>query len=122
MVTFPSWCQRCLRSFCSRNFTYASRRKDDNWRVLVLAAVRGALIGSAGSEVVNGGWGVFVLFVVLTLVPTPPVRADVVVYGRTESSLFVDISGTITNLDSKTFESAIQDLGGRRLYTRLDSV
>src|SRR5262245_29312727 len=55
------------------------------------------------------------------LLPTPRVRADVVVYDRTESALFVDISGTITNLDSKTFESAIQDLGSRRLYTRLDS-
>src|SRR5262245_47562775 len=56
------------------------------------------------------------------LLPTPRVRADVVVYDRTESALFVDISGTITNLDSRTFENAIQDIGGRRLYTRLDSV
>ena len=69
----------------------------------------------------NRGWIVSILSVVLILVPTPPVRADVVVYDRTESSLFVDISGTITSLDSKTFESAIQDLGGRRLYARLDS-
>jgi hypothetical protein len=50
------------------------------------------------------------------------VRADVFVHDRTESSLFVDISGTVTNPDSKTFESVIQDLGSRRLYVRLDSV
>lgn len=67
------------------------------------------------------GWAVSILSVALIFVPTPLVRADVVVYDRTESSLFVDISGTITSLDQKTFENAIQDLGGRRLYTRLDS-
>jgi hypothetical protein len=54
--------------------------------------------------------------------PTSLVRADVFVHDRTESSLFVDILGTITSQDSKTFENAIQDLGSRRLYTRLDSV
>ena len=70
----------------------------------------------------NRGWAVSILSVVLTLVPTSLVRADVFVHDRTDSSLFVDISGTITNLDSKTFESAIQDLGSRRLYARLDSV
>ena len=68
------------------------------------------------------GWAVLILSVVLTFLPTPLVRADVVVFDRTESSLFVDISGTITNLDAKTFEDAIQDLGSRRLYIRLDSV
>jgi hypothetical protein len=68
------------------------------------------------------GWIVFILSFILTFVPTPRVRADVVVYDRTERSLFVDISGTITNLDPKTFESATQDMGGRRLYVRLDSV
>ncbi|MBX9777442.1 MAG: hypothetical protein K2Y71_23940 [Xanthobacteraceae bacterium] len=36
--------------------------------------------------------------------------------------MFVDVSGTITSQDSKTFETVIQELGGRRLYTRLDSV
>jgi hypothetical protein len=55
-------------------------------------------------------------------VPTSLVRADVSVHGRTDSSLFVDILGTITNQDPKTFENAIQDLGSRRLYARLDSV
>ena len=70
----------------------------------------------------NRGWTVSILSVVLIFVPTPLVRADVVVYDRTESALFVDISGTITNLDAKTFENAIQDLGSRRLFTRLDSV
>jgi ATP-dependent protease ClpP protease subunit len=68
------------------------------------------------------GWTVSILSFVLILMPPPLVRADVFVYDRTESALFVDISGTITNLDPKTFENAIQDLGGRRLYTRLDSV
>jgi ATP-dependent protease ClpP protease subunit len=68
------------------------------------------------------GWAVSILSVVLTFVPPSLVRADVVVYDRTETSLFIDISGTITNLDAKTFEDAIQDLGSRRLYIRLDSV
>jgi hypothetical protein len=68
------------------------------------------------------GWVVSILSVVLTLLPMPLVRADVVVFDRTDSSLFVDISGTITTLDAKTFENAIQDLGSRRLFTRLDSV
>ena len=68
------------------------------------------------------GWAVSILSVVLTFVPPSLVRADVFVYDRTEASLFIDISGTITNLDPKTFEDAIQDLGSRRLYTRLDSV
>ena len=67
------------------------------------------------------GWIVSILLV-LTLLPTPRVRADVVVFDRTESSLFVDISGTITNLDAKTFENTILDIGSRRLFTRLDSV
>ena len=49
-------------------------------------------------------------------------RADVSVYGRTESSLFVDILGTITSQDPAAFEEAIQDLGNRRLYARLDSL
>jgi hypothetical protein len=35
--------------------------------------------------------------------------------------LFVDVTGTITSQDSKTFENVLQDLGSRRLYTRLDS-
>ena len=70
----------------------------------------------------NRGWRVSILSVVLALVPTSLVRADVFVHDRTESSLFVDILGTITSLDSKTFENAIQDLGNRRLYVRLDSV
>ncbi len=65
---------------------------------------------------------VWVLSAVLAVVPTSLVRADVSVHGRTDSSLFVDILGTITNQDPKTFENAIQDLGGRRLYARLDSV
>jgi hypothetical protein len=68
------------------------------------------------------GWRVWALSVVLALVPTSLVRADVSVHGRTESSVFVDILGTITNQDPKTFEAAIQDLGTRRLYARLDSV
>ena len=68
------------------------------------------------------GWAVSILSVVLILVLTPGARADVRVFDRTESALFVDVSGTITNLDSKTFENAIQDLGSRRLYVRLDSV
>ena len=68
------------------------------------------------------GWRVWVLTVVLALVPTSLVRADVSVHGRTESSLFVDILGTITSQDPKTFENAIEDLGNRRLYARLDSV
>lgn len=68
------------------------------------------------------GWTVSVLAVVLALMPTSLVRADVFVHDRTESSLFVDILGTITSLDPKTFENAIQDLGSRRLYVRLDSV
>ena len=68
------------------------------------------------------GWAVSILSVVLALVPTSFVHGDVLVHDRTESSLFVDILGTITNLDPKTFESAIQDLGSRRLYVRLDSV
>jgi len=68
------------------------------------------------------GWTVSILSVVLILVPAPLARADVLVFDRTESSLFVDISGTITNLDAKTFESALQDIGSRRLFTRLDSV
>jgi hypothetical protein len=63
-----------------------------------------------------------ILSVVLALMPTSLVRADVWVHDRTESSLFVDISGTITNLDPKAFENAIQDLENRRLYVRLDSV
>ena len=54
--------------------------------------------------------------------PTSLARADVSVHDRTENSLFVDIVGTITSPDSKTFENAIQDLGNRRLYVRLDSV
>jgi hypothetical protein len=65
---------------------------------------------------------VWVLSAVLAVVPTSLVRADVSVYGRTDSSFFVDILGTITNQDPKTFENAIQDLGSRRLYARLDSV
>lgn len=69
----------------------------------------------------NRGWTVSILSVVLILVPTPPVRADVFVYDRTESSLFVDISGTIASPDLKTFENAIEDIGGRRLFVRLDS-
>lgn len=68
------------------------------------------------------GWVVSILSVVLIVVPTPLVRADVFVHHRTESSLFVDIAGTITSLDSKTFENVMQDLGSRRLYVRLDSV
>jgi hypothetical protein len=71
---------------------------------------------------VSRRWRVWVLSVVLALVPTALVRADVSVHGRTENSLFVDILGTITNQDPKTFESAIEDLGSRRLYARLDSV
>jgi hypothetical protein len=71
---------------------------------------------------VCGGWAVSILSVGLILVPASLVRADVFVHARTDSSLFVDISGTITSLDAKTFENAIQDLGSRRLYTRLDSV
>jgi hypothetical protein len=67
------------------------------------------------------GWRVWVS-VVLALVPASLARADVSVHGRTDSSLFVDILGTITNQDPKTFEDAIQDLGNRRLYARLDSV
>jgi hypothetical protein len=68
------------------------------------------------------GWGVSILAVVLALVPASLVHADVVVHGRTDSSLFVDVSGTITSQDPKLFEEVVQDLGGRRLYTRLDSV
>ena len=67
-------------------------------------------------------WTGSVLAVVLTLVPVSFVRADVFVHARTDSSLFVDISGTITNQDSKTFDNLIQELGSRRLYVRLDSV
>jgi hypothetical protein len=67
------------------------------------------------------GWAVSILAVVLLLVPASLARADVFVHARTDSSLFVDISGTITSLDAKTFENAIQDLGTRRLYVRLDS-
>ncbi|HZO47931.1 MAG TPA: hypothetical protein VFB68_18680 [Xanthobacteraceae bacterium] len=54
--------------------------------------------------------------------PTSLTRADVSVHGRTDSSVFVDILGTITNQDPKTFENAIEDLGNRRLYARLDSL
>lgn len=68
-----------------------------------------------------GGWAVSILSVFLTLLPASLVRADVFVHGRTDSSLFVDVTGTITNQDAKTFESAIQDLGSRRLYVRFDS-
>jgi len=68
------------------------------------------------------GWRVWALSVVLALVPTSLLRADVSVHGRTESSLFVDILGTITSQDPKIFENAIEDLGNRRLYARLDSV
>jgi len=71
---------------------------------------------------VSRRWRGWVLSVVLALVPTALVRADVSVHGRTESSVFVDILGTITNQDPKTFENAIEDLGNRRLYARLDSV
>ncbi len=70
----------------------------------------------------NRGWAVSILSVVLTLVPMSLVHGDVLVHNRTESSLFVDILGTITNLDPATFEDAIQDLGSRRLFVRLDSV
>jgi hypothetical protein len=55
------------------------------------------------------------------LVPALPVRADVSVHARTDNSLFVDVSGTITSQDSKTFESVVLDIGSRRLYIRLDS-
>jgi hypothetical protein len=67
------------------------------------------------------GWAVSILAVVLILAPASLARADVFVHGRTDNSLFVDISGTITSLDAKTFENAIQDLGSRRLYVRFDS-
>jgi hypothetical protein len=67
------------------------------------------------------GWGISVLFVVLIFMPASLARADVVVHARTDSSLFVDVTGTITNQDSKTFENITQDIGSRRLYTRLDS-
>jgi hypothetical protein len=77
-------------------------------------------MGNAGS-VVCRGWAVSILSVVVILVPASLVRADVLVYDRTESSLFIDISGTITSQDAKTFENAIQDLGSRRLFARLDS-
>ena len=67
-------------------------------------------------------WRVWALSIVVALVPTALVRADVSVHGRNENSLFVDITGTITNQDPKAFESAIEDLEHRRLYARLDSV
>jgi hypothetical protein len=71
---------------------------------------------------VKRGWAVSILSVVLTLVPASFVHGDVLVHNRTESSLFVDVLGTITNLDPATFENAIQDIGSRRLFVRLDSV
>src|SRR5215208_27883 len=71
--------------------------------------------------VMDKRWRVWVFSAVLGTTPTSSVTADVWVHEKTERSLAVAISSTITDQDAKTFENAIRNLEHRHLSVWLNS-
>jgi len=62
------------------------------------------------------------LWIVLDIVLISPAHPDILLGDRTDTSLTLTVSGTITDNDSKIFENAVKNLGDRQLSVGLDSL